>query len=66
MKIHVISETPFVMKATGVHTAFLDHIELLNPYPKTKQHIRQLFNGYKSFDKSLAITVLGAYSVYFK
>ncbi len=29
MKIHVISETPFVMKATGVHTAFLDHIELL-------------------------------------
>jgi 1,2-diacylglycerol-3-alpha-glucose alpha-1,2-galactosyltransferase len=29
MKIHVISETPFVMKATGVHTAFMDHIELL-------------------------------------
>lgn len=29
MKIHVISETPFVMKATGVHTAFVDHIELL-------------------------------------
>jgi 1,2-diacylglycerol-3-alpha-glucose alpha-1,2-galactosyltransferase len=29
MKIHVISETPFVMKATGVHTAFIDHIELL-------------------------------------
>jgi 1,2-diacylglycerol-3-alpha-glucose alpha-1,2-galactosyltransferase len=29
MKIHVISETPFVMKATGVHTAFLDHVELL-------------------------------------
>jgi 1,2-diacylglycerol-3-alpha-glucose alpha-1,2-galactosyltransferase len=29
MKIHVISETPFIMKATGVHTAFLDHIELL-------------------------------------
>jgi 1,2-diacylglycerol-3-alpha-glucose alpha-1,2-galactosyltransferase len=29
MKIHVISETQFFMKATGVHTAFLDHIELL-------------------------------------
>ena len=29
MKVHVISETPFVMKATGVHTAFIDHIELL-------------------------------------
>lgn len=29
MKIHVISETQFVMKATGVHTAFMDHVELL-------------------------------------
>jgi len=29
MKIHVISETPFIMKATGVHTAFMDHVELL-------------------------------------
>jgi 1,2-diacylglycerol-3-alpha-glucose alpha-1,2-galactosyltransferase len=29
MKIHVISETPFTMKATGVHTAFIDHIQLL-------------------------------------
>jgi 1,2-diacylglycerol-3-alpha-glucose alpha-1,2-galactosyltransferase len=29
MKVHVISETPFIMKATGVHTAFIDHIELL-------------------------------------
>lgn len=29
MKIHVISETPFMMKATGVHTAFINHIELL-------------------------------------
>ncbi len=29
MKIHVISETPFTMKATGVHTAFVDHIQLL-------------------------------------
>jgi hypothetical protein len=29
MKIHVISETQFVMKATGVHTAFMEHIALL-------------------------------------
>jgi 1,2-diacylglycerol-3-alpha-glucose alpha-1,2-galactosyltransferase len=29
MKVHVISETLFVMKATGVHTAFINHIELL-------------------------------------
>jgi 1,2-diacylglycerol-3-alpha-glucose alpha-1,2-galactosyltransferase len=29
MKVHVVSETPFIMKATGVHTAFMDHIELL-------------------------------------
>ncbi|HEX7494472.1 MAG TPA: glycosyltransferase [Bacteroidales bacterium] len=29
MKVHVISETQFYMKATGVHTAFMEHIELL-------------------------------------
>ena len=29
MKVHVISETPFIMKVTGVHTAFMEHIELL-------------------------------------
>jgi len=40
MKIHVISETPFVMKATGVHTAFLDHIELL----KEKSDIEVVVN----------------------
>jgi 1,2-diacylglycerol-3-alpha-glucose alpha-1,2-galactosyltransferase len=40
MKIHVISETPFVMKATGVHTAFMDHIELL----KEKNDIEVVVN----------------------
>ena len=40
MKIHVISETPFVMKATGVHTAFMDHIELL----KEKDDIEVVVN----------------------
>ena len=29
MKVHIVSETEFVMKATGVHTAFRDHVELL-------------------------------------
>ncbi len=40
MRIHVISETPFVMKATGVHTAFLEHIELL----KEKDDIEVVVN----------------------
>ena len=40
MKIHVISETPFVMKATGVHTAFIDHLELL----KEKDDIEVVVN----------------------
>jgi 1,2-diacylglycerol-3-alpha-glucose alpha-1,2-galactosyltransferase len=29
MKIHIVSETSFLMKSTGVHTAFIDHIKLL-------------------------------------
>jgi 1,2-diacylglycerol-3-alpha-glucose alpha-1,2-galactosyltransferase len=29
MKIHIVSETSFIMKSTGVHTAFVDHIRLL-------------------------------------
>jgi 1,2-diacylglycerol-3-alpha-glucose alpha-1,2-galactosyltransferase len=40
MKIHVISETPFIMKATGVHTAFMDHIELL----KEKDDVEVIVN----------------------
>lgn len=40
MKIHVISETLFLMKATGVHTAFIDHIELL----KEKSDIEVIVN----------------------
>jgi 1,2-diacylglycerol-3-alpha-glucose alpha-1,2-galactosyltransferase len=41
MKIHVVSETPFIMKATGVHTAFMDHIELL----KEKDDIEVVVNN---------------------
>jgi len=41
MKIHVISETQFFMKATGVHTAFRDHIELL----KEKNDIEVVVNN---------------------
>lgn len=40
MKIHIVSESEFVMKATGVHTAFMDHIELL----KEKNDIEVLIN----------------------
>jgi 1,2-diacylglycerol-3-alpha-glucose alpha-1,2-galactosyltransferase len=40
MKIHVISETQFVMKATGVHTAFMEHIALL----KEKNDIEVVVN----------------------
>lgn len=29
MKIHIVSETSFLMKSTGVHTAFIDHRRLL-------------------------------------
>jgi 1,2-diacylglycerol-3-alpha-glucose alpha-1,2-galactosyltransferase len=41
MKIHVISETSFIMKATGVHTAFMEHIELL----KEKNDIEVVVNN---------------------
>jgi 1,2-diacylglycerol-3-alpha-glucose alpha-1,2-galactosyltransferase len=41
MKIHVISETEFLMKATGVHTAFMDHIELL----KEKNDVEVVVNN---------------------
>ena len=41
MKIHVISETLFIMKATGVHTAFMDHIELL----KEKDDVEVVVNN---------------------
>jgi 1,2-diacylglycerol-3-alpha-glucose alpha-1,2-galactosyltransferase len=41
MKIHVISVTPFIMKATGVHTAFMEHIELL----KEKNDVEVVVNN---------------------
>jgi 1,2-diacylglycerol-3-alpha-glucose alpha-1,2-galactosyltransferase len=33
MRVHVVSETEFMMKATGVHTAFIDHVALLKECP---------------------------------
>ena len=45
---------------------YLQHIDLIKSYPITQQNVEQLFHGDKSFDKSLAMTVLGSYSVYFK
>ena len=41
MKVNIISETPFVMKGQGVHTAFIDMIELL----EEKDDIEVLVNG---------------------
>lgn len=41
MKIHVISETQFIMKATGVHTAFINHIQLL----KKKDDVEVVVNN---------------------
>lgn len=41
MKVHVISETSFLMKGTGVHTAFIDHVRLL----KEKDDIEVVVNG---------------------
>lgn len=46
MKIHVISETSFLVKGTGVHTAFLDHIRLLHE----KDDITVVVNGQGSGD----------------
>ena len=41
MKVHVISETTFLMKGTGVHTAFINHIRLL----KEKNDIEVVVNN---------------------
>jgi 1,2-diacylglycerol-3-alpha-glucose alpha-1,2-galactosyltransferase len=41
MKIHVISESQFVMQGTGIHTAFLDHVKLL----KEQEDIEVVVNG---------------------
>ncbi len=41
LRVHVISETPFLMKGQGVHTAFVDHVDLL----KSKDDIHVFVNG---------------------
>ena len=41
MKVHVVSESMFAMKGTGIHTAFLDHVKLL----KEKGDIEVVVNG---------------------
>lgn len=41
MKIHVVSETQYVLKGNGVHTAFVDHVELLS----TKDDIETVVNN---------------------
>lgn len=41
MKIHVASETQYMVKGNGVHTAFIDHVELL----KSKDDIEIVVNN---------------------
>ena len=41
MKIHVISETAYMVKGNGVHTAFVDHVELLS----SKKDIETVVNN---------------------
>jgi 1,2-diacylglycerol-3-alpha-glucose alpha-1,2-galactosyltransferase len=45
MKIHIVSETPFIMKATGVHTAFIDHIQLLKEKDDIEVVVNEEGNG---------------------
>lgn len=40
LKIHVVSETPFVMTGTGVHTAFVEQVALL----KEKKDVKVVVN----------------------
>jgi len=48
-----------------MRTYFEEHINLIDEFPETKQLLRELYEGERVTDKSLAITVLGVYSVYF-
>ncbi len=41
MKVHVVSETQFVTKGQGVHTAFIEHVELL----KEKNDVKVVVNS---------------------
>ncbi|MEI8087140.1 MAG: glycosyltransferase [Paludibacter sp.] len=46
MKVHVVSETQYMVKGNGVHTAFIDHVELL----KSKNDIEIVVNNEGSGD----------------
>jgi len=41
LRVHVVSETPFFMKGQGVHTAFVDCVDLL----KSRKDIDVAVNG---------------------
>ncbi|RYY23304.1 MAG: glycosyltransferase family 1 protein, partial [Sphingobacteriaceae bacterium] len=41
LKIHVVSETAFVAKGQGVHTAFIEQVELLREKPDVQIVINQ-------------------------
>ena len=46
MKVHIASETQYMVKGNGVHTAFIDHVELL----KSKNDIDVVINNEGSGD----------------
>ncbi len=46
MRVHIISETLFFIKGTGVHTAFVNHVNLL----REKNDIEVVINGEGSGD----------------
>ncbi len=41
MKVHVVSDTQYMVKGNGVHTAFIDHVELL----KSKNDVEVVVNN---------------------
>ncbi len=46
MRIHIVSETQYMIKGNGVHTAFVDHVDLL----KSKKDIEVVVNNEGSGD----------------
>lgn len=45
IRVHVVSETNFMIKGNGVHTAFLDHISLLNLSNKVETVVNEHGDG---------------------
>ena len=44
-EINIVSETAFMVKGNGVHTAFVNHVELLNSRPDLKVFVNSSHTG---------------------